>query len=62
MAYIGTNGVLFGKERSTITEHIGNIFKEGDLQKIRYLKKSDILLDMKRLKAKRKGCKGLLRE
>lgn len=58
MAYIGTNGVLFGKERSTITEHIGNIFKENDLQKIRYL----ILLDMKRLKAKRKGCKGLLRE
>ena len=24
---------LFGKGRSTITEHIGNIFKEGELQK-----------------------------
>jgi hypothetical protein len=25
-------GVLFGKGRSTITEHIGNIFKEGELE------------------------------
>jgi hypothetical protein len=24
--------LLFGKGRSTITEHIGNIFKEGELQ------------------------------
>lgn len=24
--------VLFGKGRSTITEHIGNIFKEGELE------------------------------
>ena len=24
--------VLFGKGRSTITEHIGNVFKEGELQ------------------------------
>jgi hypothetical protein len=23
---------LFGKGRSTITEHIGNVFKEGELQ------------------------------
>lgn len=62
MAYIGTNGVLFGKGHSTITEHIGNIFKEGDLQKIWYVRKSNILLDMKRLKAKRKGCIRLLCE
>ena len=25
-------GVLFGKGRSTITEHIRNIFKEGELE------------------------------
>ena len=25
--------ILFNKGRSTITEHIGNIFKEGELEK-----------------------------
>ncbi len=25
---------LFGKGRSTITEHIGNVFKEGELEEI----------------------------
>lgn len=37
MAYIGTDGVLFGKGHSTITEHNVNIFKEGELQKIVYV-------------------------
>lgn len=31
MAYAGTNGQLFGKDKRTIPEHIGNIFKEGEL-------------------------------
>jgi hypothetical protein len=25
-------GILFGKSRSTVTEHIHNIFKEGELE------------------------------
>ena len=31
LAYAGTNGQLFGKDKRTIPEHIGNIFKEGEL-------------------------------
>jgi hypothetical protein len=31
LAYAKTTGYLFGKARSTITEHISNIFVEGEL-------------------------------
>ena len=41
---------LFGKGRTTITEHIGNIFKEGELDEEKVCRNSDIPLNMVLLK------------
>ncbi len=39
---------LFKRERSVITKHINNVFKEGELQKIKYVQNLHILPEMAR--------------
>jgi len=43
--------MLFGKGRTTITEHIGNIFKEGELNEKEVCRLFDIPQNIRRLSA-----------